>query len=254
MIGQHEHRQSSCVVKLAGDTLTFVNSARQGGSFLNDIEHRGPQGANGLRRRRNQRGKGALLRNEILDAATRLIGQLGDAEALSIRTLAEEVGVTPPSIYRHFDDKAAILRAVVEQRFAAFAQRMDEAEHGSLSPFAALRRRCEAYLRFADEEPGHYRVLFSAASLGPVHIGVTDRPHPGAPSFLALVESVQRCVSAGARPGGDTTFVAIMLWSTLHGFADLRIGKPEMPWPPPEEVVNDLLRRLHLGRKAPRRK
>jgi AcrR family transcriptional regulator len=194
-----------------------------------------------------------MLRGEILDAAIRLIGQTGDAEALSIRTLSEEVGVTPPSIYRHFDDKAAILRSVVEQGFDTFAGRMDEAEQGSRTPFTALRRRCDAYLRFADEEPGHYRVLFSAASLGPVHIGLTDRPHPGAPSFTALVESVQRCIAAGARPGGDVTFLAVMLWSTLHGFADLRIGKPEMAWPAAEEVVEDLLRRLRLDRKAPRR-
>jgi hypothetical protein len=61
----------------------------------------------------------------------------------------------------------------------------------------------------------------------------------------------QRCMNAGARPGGDATFVAIMLWSTLHGFADLRIGKPEMAWPPAEKVVKDLLRRIHLDRKAP---
>jgi hypothetical protein len=67
---------------------------------------------------------------------------------------------------------------------------------------------------------------------------------------LALVESVQRCIEAGARPGGDASFVAIMLWSTLHGFADLRIGKPEMPWPAPDRVVRDLLRRMHLDQPA----
>ena len=201
------------------------------------------------RRRRSRRGEGDTLRGEILDAATRLIGQTGDAEALSIRTLSTEVGVTAPSVYRHFDDKAAILRAVVEERFADFAERMNQAERRSRSPFTALRNRCQAYLRFAEEEPGHYRVLFSAASLGPLSIGVTDRPHPGAPSFFALVDSVRRCIEAGARPGGDATFVAIMLWSTLHGFADLRIGKPEMPWPNADKVVRDLLRRLRLDRR-----
>jgi AcrR family transcriptional regulator len=204
--------------------------------------------ARSTRRRRNRRGQGDTLRGEILDAATRLIGQTGDAEALSIRTLSNEVGITAPSVYRHFDDKAAILRAVVEERFADFADRMHQAERRSRTPFTALQRRCQAYLRFAEEEPGHYRVLFSAASLGPVSIGVTDRPHPGAPSFFALVDSVRRCIEAGARPGADPTFVAILLWSTLHGFADLRIGKPEMPWPSADTVVRDLLRRLHLDR------
>lgn len=222
------------------------------GPSLNEVTLAEGSAGTKATRRRNRRGEGDTLRREILDAAVRLIGQTGDAEALSIRTLSHEVGVTAPSVYRHFDDKAAILRAVVEERFADFADRMDQAERRSRSPFTALQYRCQAYLRFAEEEPGHYRVLFSAASLGPLSIGVTDRPHPGAPSFFALVDSVRRCIEAGARPGGDATFVAIMLWSTLHGFADLRIGKPEMPWPSADKVVRDLLRRLRLDRKLPR--
>jgi AcrR family transcriptional regulator len=185
-----------------------------------------------------------------LKTAVRLIAQTGDAEGLSIRTLSAEVGVTPPSIYRHFTDKATILRAVVEEQFADFTQRLDQAGQRSRSPFASLRRRCQAYLHFAQEEPGRYRVLFSAASLGPANLGLTDQPHPGATSFYALVSSVQRCIEAGAKPGGDAQFVAIMLWSTLHGFADLRIGKPEMPWPAADRVVRDLLRRLRLDGPA----
>lgn len=223
----------------------------KGGALRDPTEQQGTA-TPALPRRRNRRGEGELLRAEILDAATRLIGQTGDAEALAIRTLAHEVGVTAPSIYRHFDDKAAILRAVVEERFADFTERMKASTRGSRSPFNALRRRCEAYLRFAEEEPGHYRVLFSAASLGPVHIGVTDGPHPGAPSFFALVESVQRCIEAGARPGNDPTFAATMLWSTLHGFADLRISKPEMPWPSGDQVVRQILERLGLDRRPSR--
>lgn len=203
------------------------------------------------RRRRNPRGEGDALGAEILAAAVRLIGQTGDAEALSIRSLANEVGITPPSIYRHFDDKAAIMRAVIEQGFADFEMRMSRAENRSRSPFVSLRHRCEAYLEFAELQPGQYRVLFSAASLGPVGIGVTDEPHPGAPAFHAQVAAVQRCIDAGARPAtDDATYVAIQLWSTLHGFADLRIGKPEMAWPPPHRIVADTLKRLRLNRRA----
>ncbi|MDQ3052438.1 MAG: hypothetical protein M3R66_00975, partial [Actinomycetota bacterium] len=49
----------------------------------------------------------------------------------------------------------------------------------------------------AKEHPGHYRVLFSAAALGPKGVathGKTD--HPGATSFIALVDAVQRCLDA----------------------------------------------------------
>ena len=202
-------------------------------------------------RPRYRRGEGGLLQAEILDAAVRLIGRSGDAEALSIRMLSHEVGVTAPSIYRHFADKSAILRAVLERSFALFDEHLNAAAEGARTPFDALRRRCEAYLAFADDQPGHYRVLFSAASLGPRHLGLGRGPHPGRPSFDALVGSVQACIDAGAKPPGrEAHFVATLLWSTLHGFADLRIGKPEMPWPDGQVVVRHLLESLRLDGPA----
>ena len=51
-----------------------------------------------LRRRRAARGAGEHLREEILDAATGLLLETGDAKAVSIRSVAQRVGVTPPSI------------------------------------------------------------------------------------------------------------------------------------------------------------
>lgn len=64
------------------------------------------------RRRRAPRGSGVYLRDEILDAATQLLLDTGHAKAVSIRAVAQRVGVTPPSIYLHFADKDALLDAV----------------------------------------------------------------------------------------------------------------------------------------------
>jgi len=48
------------------------------------------------RRHRARRGEGARLREEILAAGTRLLLETGDEEAVSIRAIAQAVGVTPP--------------------------------------------------------------------------------------------------------------------------------------------------------------
>ena len=126
------------------------------------------------------RGEGARLRGELIDAASRLLAELGDAERLSVRAVARAAGVTAPSTYRHFPDKRSLVRAVVEERFRDFDRVLDQAQAGSSDPFDALKRRCRAYLRFAREHPGHYRVLFSATSLGPKGAGTYGRvPHPG---------------------------------------------------------------------------
>jgi AcrR family transcriptional regulator len=208
-----------------------------------------PVGSSG-RRHRRPRGEGALLQGEILDAAVAVIGRTGDAEAMSIRALANEVGVTAPSIYRHFADKAAILRAVLARSFTQFEEHLEAAAAGSGTPFTRLRRRSEAYLQFADRQPGQYRLLFSAASLGPRQLGLDGQPHPGAGSLQALMRSVEACVQAGARPDGSPPQVALQLWSTLHGYADLKIGKPELTWPPDQVLVTQLLRSLELHRPA----
>lgn len=203
-------------------------------------------------RRRNPRGHGGRLREEILTRATELIARLGDAEALTIRAVTADVGITAPSVYRHYADKAALLRAVVEAGFAAFTARLELAQEGRTDPFDILRSRSMAYLDFARDEPGLYRVLFSATSLGPGPLGLDDGPHPGAASFDALVASIQRCLDARADDGRDAFVVAVSFWSWLHGIADLRIGKPEFPWPDPNPMLDDTLARFDLVGPAPR--
>lgn len=200
-------------------------------------------------RRRNQRGQGARLREELIEAAGRLLAEHGNPEQVSIRAVAATAGVTPPSIYLHFPDRKRLLRAVVAKRFGDFARLLSDAEAAGKDPFDALRRRCRAYFLFAREHPGHYRVLFSAAALGPKGIGTYGKAdHPGAASFIALVDAVQRCLDAGARPDGvrDSYFLAIQLWAWMHGLIDLRISKPEMPWPAVAALLDATLADLRL--------
>ncbi len=77
-----------------------------------------------LRRRRAPRGSGDQLRDEILDATTDLLLETGDAKAVSIRSVAQRVGVTPPSIYLHFADKDALLDAVCARYFEKLDEEM----------------------------------------------------------------------------------------------------------------------------------
>lgn len=199
-------------------------------------------------RTRNPRGQGARLRGELIEAASRLLAAGGDADQLSIRAVAGAAGVTPPSIYRHFADRTALLHAVVEERFRDFDRRLTEAEGSGRDPFDALRRRCAAYLAFARQHPGYYQVLFSTTALGPEGVGTQGgSAHPGNASLRALVDGVQRCLDAGAGSADRDAFsVAIQLWAWLHGLVDLRISKPEIPWPATEHLLATTLSDLRL--------
>ncbi len=197
-------------------------------------------------RQRARRGEGHRLRHDLVAAASSLLAELGDANQLSMRTVAAAAGVTPPSIYRHFSDKQSLLLAVLEERWAELYRALAEAVTDE--PFASLRRICVAYVDFAERHPGHYRVLMSAAA--PAGITEERSQHPGAPSFFLLVDAIQRCLDAGApvAPGRDSWFLAAQVWIVGHGFVDLRIGQRfPFPWPPAEDLLDALLADLALS-------
>jgi len=197
---------------------------------------------------RARRGEGYRLRGELVEAASALLVELGDPNRLSVRAVAAAAGVTPPSIYRHFADKQALLVAVLVERWAELHDLVVAAAAETDDALDALRRFCLAYVRFAEERPGHYRMLFSTAAPA----GITDdiAGHPGAPTFLALVGLVERCLTEGvaANRGRDSWFLAMQLWLSGHGLVDLRLGQRfPFPWPPSEVLLDAVLSDLGLA-------
>ena len=193
-------------------------------------------------RRRAARGQGGALRDEILLAARELLADTGDVDAVSIRAVAQRVGVSAPAIYLHFADKQALLAAVCESVFDAIAVRMQAAGESVAEPFQALRLQGIAYVEFALENPEHYRIVLmhrAQASLQPD----TAVALAGG-SFLYLVASVQRCVDAGIF-AGEPVSLAMRLWAAAHGVAAMLISKPDFPWP--ASFIADTITMAGLG-------
>ena len=96
-----------------------------------------------VRRERSPRGRGAVLRDELVQAAAALLDRTGDPDGVTIRGVAAEVGVAPTAIYLHFADRDELMVTVVEERFAEFHRTIDEADPGG-DPLEALVARGEA--------------------------------------------------------------------------------------------------------------
>lgn len=187
----------------------------------------------------NRRGEGDLLREQLIDAASRLLATPVVEEPLSLRAVAREVGVVPQSVYLHFADKTQLVGAVVERRFAELGQAMQAAEDSASGEVAKLRARCLAYCQFGLESPGHYALLFETRATG--QMGTGFEGSPGAESFQRFVSAVRRCMEASAAAGQDAFTITTSLWTGLHGIVSLRLSKPGFPWPPLEELVDRLL-------------
>jgi AcrR family transcriptional regulator len=203
------------------------------------------------RRARSRRGEGESLRTEILAAAGRLLAERGDEGAVSIRMIADAVGVTPPSIYLHFPDKDALIEAVCEERFKAFDDALEAAAATAETPLDELRARGRAYVRFAVDNPEQYRVIFMTRHERAMSLDELVSPGPdasaGARAFGHLVAAVTRATKAGSIASDDPVRTAIYLWSSFHGLVSLLISEPGFPWPPLDALVDGVLDEQERG-------
>ena len=171
--------------------------------------------------------------------------ETGSADAVSIRAIADAVGVTPPSIYLHFPDKNSLILAVCERHFEVFDAVIEEAGGSTDDPVESLHRRGRAYVRFGLENPEPYRILFMTRTESTAQFqGVSGA---GGRAFRHLVDAVQRCVDAGAFKPVDPVLAATGVWAAVHGVTSLLISMPGFPWPDVEELVDHVCRIQNRG-------
>jgi AcrR family transcriptional regulator len=195
--------------------------------------------------RRNARGHGAQLADEIVSGALSIIERTGSSEAVTLRAVAREIGIAAPSIYAHFPDRQSIVLSVVVRLFEELRDAIEQGERGHHEPVERLVAGCEGYVRYGLAHPARYKVLFSeqrladAANCRPVPIGPDGRPllEFGADSFALLVDALEACVATGASTSTDVVADGTALWTALHGAISLRTVLPEFPWPDSNEFV-----------------
>jgi AcrR family transcriptional regulator len=206
-------------------------------------------------RPRNPRGEGDRLRTDLLNAAADLMAETGTVDGISLRAVARRAGVSPTAVYRHFDDHLDLLRESVAQCWKNFHHVMTTAAESSDDPFDAFAAAGIAYVDFALEHQGQYRVLFSnriAVDMSGVDLPNSIRPHdassdPGVSAFFVLVELV-RAILDEIDDRRDPFFLAVQVHTWIHGMVDLVGCHPDVPWPSMDELLEGLSSSLSLDR------
>jgi AcrR family transcriptional regulator len=155
-----------------------------------------------------------MTRDALIRACADLIGEEGIA-ALSLRKVAERVGITAPSIYVHFANKEALLAEASRHASAVLG---DFLRHGCKGDDARERLISTAmgYMRFADARPSLFALFFM--ELPSVRRSFDDLPDSTSP-YGFLIERVTDCL------GGQREQIEILafgIWSLMHGAAVLR--------------------------------
>jgi AcrR family transcriptional regulator len=195
-------------------------------------------------RSRNARGEGEKLRLELLAAANDILDETKDPAAVTVRGIAARVGVAPNAVYLHFADRDELLAAVLVDRFTEFGDRIRAAMRSTDDPLESFRRGHRAYLDFALEHPGHYRLLFGRGGVRPQRKDLADQVLTvGLAAFELCIEGCRRAIEAGVfAPDTDPGVLAHSIWVLEHGYADLAGTDAGVLLPGPDEILDNVLR------------
>ena len=190
------------------------------------------------------------LERALVATAVETIAREG-VQALTLRSVGASVGVSRTALYRHFDDKAALLARVAEEGFRRLHAAMTEALAASAAAGAPpLPAMGEAYVRFARANPSHYQTMFGGflADWGryPDLIIIADA------AFTLLADTVRHEQRRGHLGPGDPIELAEITWAMSHGIATLGMARHLERTPTRVEALAGMASRyLVAGMKNP---
>jgi AcrR family transcriptional regulator len=166
------------------------------------------------------------LKEALIEAAQRFIAERG-LGGFTLADAAKLVGVTPAALYRHFRGREALVAEVAFRGFTELTERLGRALKSDGTPLERFTRMGEAYLAFAEQEPGFYTAMFSAKPSDGDACAPDARakssmgqPPSGGNAFDFLVHALSDTFPDGFK-GVDARFIAIEVWALSHGIATL---------------------------------
>ncbi len=165
----------------------------------------------------------AVFRDRLCDVAEEKFAAHG-ADGVTLRELADALGVSPMTPYRYFKDKDAILAAVRARAFNRFSEAMEQSEARRLSKGAPFTGTI--YADWALKNPAAYRLMF-------------DTQQPTAMNYPELVAAMTRAkgtmtaswshLKQAGRFKGDIELAGYMMWSAQHGAVMLQLSGLLLP-------------------------
>jgi AcrR family transcriptional regulator len=185
------------------------------------------------------------LQPALLQAALCTIQKQG-VEAVTLRGVGKDVGVSRTALYRHFADKSALLRAVAREGFRmlrlALVERWEREGKGT----AGFESMGMAYVQFAVNNPSHYRVMFGASILGDA--ADPELTEEGAAAFKVLVDALVEQQAQNLVRRDEPLQLALFIWSMVHGIAMLAIdGRLQHQHGSVEELARFAMARTRTG-------
>ncbi|BAU15699.1 transcriptional regulator, TetR family (plasmid) [Leptolyngbya sp. NIES-3755] len=187
------------------------------------------------------------LREALINEAYQQIEQEG-AIALNLSKLAQKIGVSQPSVYRHFPSKQALAMSVAQRGFEQLAAALKETtEIVESDPFEGIRAIATAYVEFALDHPEIARLMFSMKERV-TEPSLQNASKAAAVPLFRIVEAAKRC---GSLRNNDVEQAVRIIWAAIHGLAMLLMDEqiPSITQSPDKlaEHIEATARALHIG-------
>jgi len=163
------------------------------------------------------------LHSSLLSTATAMLNEHG-IDSLSLRKIAENVGVSRTAAYHHFKDKSDLLCAIAAQGFKQWQLQAEAVfSNSQLTKEQQYRSFVYDYIHFATENPNLYDLMFGRTIWKEQGSNETLR-QAAYPSFEYQVKMTKYWQEKALLPQSESALrLAQVIWGTLHGIAKLLI-------------------------------
>ncbi|MBR7888245.1 TetR/AcrR family transcriptional regulator [Marinomonas sp. A79] len=166
------------------------------------------------------------LTTSLLSAASQIVKEQG-VESLSMRKLADRVGVSRTAPYHHFKDKNALLCALAEMSFREQEQRLllllNQSQLSAQNSRHAFEHYVASYLEYALENSETYDLMYGR-TLWKAGEPSESLKAASKQTFKTWLEWVAELQKEAVLPSDNTPLrIGQTTWASLHGLARLFI-------------------------------
>ncbi|MEM6538067.1 MAG: TetR/AcrR family transcriptional regulator [Pseudomonadota bacterium] len=177
----------------------------------------------------------AEMRAHIAACALRLFQEDG-YQAVSMRRLASEAGCTVMTLYRYYERKIDILRALWGDVFEELFGLIDQTASDTKSPRDRLEAISNAYLWYWLDRREHYFLVFMSSGVSQDDVSVFVGDDQAVARFSVFFDALGLALG-GTASEEDILVKAQLLLCSLNGIAHNLITISAYPWVDPKILV-----------------
>lgn len=174
----------------------------------------------------------SLTDDELVDMRARILRETAKIVAasgysgLSMRRLAQGVGLTAGALYRYYPTKQHVLNAYWGEALEILRQRFAQADRPDRDPMSKLRDISIAYAKFALEDRDRFRLMFLENDLG--EMDEFGQNTENFATYFHVTALVEAALTAGTIRAPSPAMATHVIWGAVHGVLALVMAVKEL--------------------------